>query len=105
MRVCFVVCVYCVCVCVCLLCVCLLCVCVCVWCVCVCLFVCLLVCVCVWCVCLVCVVVLVYATLSGPNVPTRMVKPVIFDIVGTGLWSQREKKQKIQIVNYVYLKA
>ncbi len=46
------------------------------------------------CVC-VCVCVLVYATLTGPNVPTRMAKPDIFDIVGTGLWSQREKK-KIQ---------
>ncbi len=35
----------------------------------------------VWCVC---VCVLVYATLSGPNVPTRIIKP---DIVGTGLRS------------------
>ncbi len=107
--VCFVVCVcvfiVCVCVCVCvvcLLCVCLfvccVCVCVCLLCVCVCVCVCLcLLCVCLLCVCVcvfffcVCVCVLVYATLRGPNVPTRMVNPDIFDIVGTGLWSQREK--------------
>ncbi len=31
------------------------------------------------CVC-VCVCVLVYASLRGPNVPTRIVKPGIFDI-------------------------
>ncbi len=41
------------------------------------------VCVCV-CVC-VCVNTLVYATLRGPNVPTSIVKPDIFDIVGTNL--------------------
>ncbi len=46
-----------------------------------------------------CVCVLVYATLLGPNVPTRIVKPEIFDIVGTGL---RKKKK---IVNDVYLKV
>ncbi len=33
----------------------------------------------------ICVCVLLYATLWGPNVPTRIVKPEIFDIVGTGL--------------------
>ncbi len=38
------------------------------------------------CVC-VCVCVLVYATLWGLNVHTRIVEPDIFDIVGTCLWS------------------
>ncbi len=39
------------------------------------------------CVC-VCVCVLVYAaTLRGPNVPKRIVKPEFFDIVGSGLRS------------------
>ncbi len=41
----------------------------------------------------VCVCVLVYVKLRGPNVPTRIVKPEIFDIVGTGL---REKKLNIK---------
>ncbi len=39
---------------------------------------CVFVCVCVC----VCVCVLVYATLWGPNVPTGIVKPEMFDIVG-----------------------
>ncbi len=42
------------------------------------------------CVC-VCVCVLIYATLWGTNVPTRMVKHVILDILGTCLWSPRGK--------------
>ncbi len=45
----------------------------------------------------VCVCVLVYATLcGGPNVPTRIVKPEIFDIVGslgTSLRSPQGKKK------------
>ncbi len=52
----------------------------------------------------VCVCVLVYATLRGPNVPTRIVKPEFFDIVGTSLWSPRGNKW-LKIVNDVYLKA
>ncbi len=46
------------------------------------------------CVC-VCVCVLVYATLWGPNVTTRIVKPERFHIVGTCLqaFSPREKNK------------
>ncbi len=50
---------------------------------CVCVFVCVCVCVCV------CVL---YATLWGPNVPTRIVKPEMFDIVRNGLRSPRGKE-------------
>ncbi len=50
--------------------------------VCACMYVCACVCVCV-CVCAcACVCVLVYATLCGPNITTRIVKPEIFDNVG-----------------------
>ncbi len=38
-----------------------------------------------------CVCVLVYATLWEPNVPTRIIKPEMFDIVGTGLRSPQGK--------------
>ncbi len=42
------------------------------------------------------VCVLVYATLWGPNVPTKIVKPDIFYIVGTG----REKiRKKIMFIS------
>ncbi len=72
----------CVCVCVCVCARACVCVCVCVCetvCVCVCVCVCVRLCVCV-CVC-VCVFVLLY--LWGPDVPTRIVKPEIFDFVRT----------------------
>ncbi len=42
---------------------------------------------------------------SVPNVPTRIVKPEIFDIVGMACGPHEEKKkEKKKIVNYVYLK-
>ncbi len=58
----------------------------------------------------VCVCVLVYATLWGPNVTKRIVKPDIFDTkspVGTSLRSPRGKIYIyiFKIVNYVYLKC
>ncbi len=53
----------------------------------------------------VCVCVLVYATLWGPNVPTRIEKPENLDIVGTGLQSPRGGKNLLKIVNDVYLKV
>ncbi len=56
------------------------------------------VCVCV-CVC-VCMCVLVYATLCGPNVPTRIVKPDNFDIV-----TVLRKIKLLKIVNDVNLKV
>ncbi len=39
-----------------------------------------------------CVCVLVYATLLGPNVPTRIVKPEIFDIGGPACEKKKNSK-------------
>ncbi len=56
------------------------------------------------CVC-VCVCVLVYATLRGPIVPTKIVKPEMFDFAGDRPAVPTRGKKRLKIENDVYLKV
>ncbi len=52
-----------------------------------------------------CACVFVYATLWGPNVSTRIVKPEMFDIMESSMRSPRGEKKDKKIVKDVYLKV